>query len=204
MIIFGTRGVTYNKEKGQFQCPECGPRRYAHKRVRRFFTLYFIPIVPLDLLGEYVECQACQGTYQPSVLSYDPGAEKQAFEAEFHRAIRRVMVAMMLADGVVDDDEIRAIRSVYEKMAGTTLSDADVQRDIQRVRNDRSDVEGVLAEFRGALNDAGKEMVIKAAYFVASADGDFSRDEQELLTRIANALEMSSAHAAGVIQEVSM
>ena len=55
-IIFGTRGVTSKKDRGQFQCPQCGSGcEYVHKSVRRFFTLYFIPVIPLDHLGEIAE-----------------------------------------------------------------------------------------------------------------------------------------------------
>ncbi len=50
MIIFGTRGITYSKGNGEFFCPTCADKKpYKHKRVRRFFDLYFVPIVPLDL-----------------------------------------------------------------------------------------------------------------------------------------------------------
>ena len=82
-IIFGTRGVTMNKDQGQFNCPRCGHCDYKHKRVRCFFTLYFIPLIPMHQLGEYVECQTCQGTYQVEILQYDPSAANQNFEALF-------------------------------------------------------------------------------------------------------------------------
>ena len=50
MIIFGTRGVTWNGESGEFVCPGCGgtTQQYTRKTIRRFFTLYFIPLIPLD------------------------------------------------------------------------------------------------------------------------------------------------------------
>ena len=51
MIIFGTRGITYRMAAGRFACPSCGPGTgFTHRRVRRFFTLYFIPVIPLDQL----------------------------------------------------------------------------------------------------------------------------------------------------------
>ncbi|MBA3819711.1 MAG: hypothetical protein H0X17_12515 [Deltaproteobacteria bacterium] len=40
LIIFGTRGVTYGSDGGQFFCPDCeGKEQYRHRKVRRFFTL---------------------------------------------------------------------------------------------------------------------------------------------------------------------
>jgi len=69
LIIFGSRSVTGSKGTGSFDCPRCGTNRpYDHKRVRRFFTLYFIPLIPLSTLGEYIECGGCGGTYKPEVL----------------------------------------------------------------------------------------------------------------------------------------
>ncbi len=69
LIIFGRRGVTGTKGQGTFQCPACQTDQpYAHKHVRRFFTLYFIPLIPLGTVGEYVECGRCKGTFKPAVL----------------------------------------------------------------------------------------------------------------------------------------
>lgn len=69
LIIFGSRAVTGSKGTGSFVCPRCGPGApYDHKRVRRFFTLYFIPLIPLRTVGEYIECGTCRTTYKPEVL----------------------------------------------------------------------------------------------------------------------------------------
>ena len=69
IFIFGTRNVGTTKDQGTFYCPECqGYRPYKHKRVRRFISLYFLPVIPLDKLGEYVECQECGKRFDESVL----------------------------------------------------------------------------------------------------------------------------------------
>ncbi|MBN1313546.1 MAG: zinc-ribbon domain-containing protein [Anaerolineae bacterium] len=68
MIIFGTRVRHKNIGDGEFFCPKCqASRRYAHKRAVRSFTLYFIPIFPIQQLGEFIECQTCGTTFEPSV-----------------------------------------------------------------------------------------------------------------------------------------
>ena len=203
MIIFGTRGVTYSKDSGDFHCPGCGPGPYKHRRVRRFFTLYFIPVIPLDLLGEYVECQGCDGTYDLRVLDYDPGKQIQAFEAEYQLAIKRAMVLMMLADDVVEEEEIACVQRGYGELAGVALSRGDVEREIGRARSDATDLTTYLQGIVGRLNDRGKEQVVRAAYLVAASDGDFADEERELLEEIADALEMSAAHLAGVLHVLS-
>jgi tellurite resistance protein len=192
LIIFGTRGVTSELARGDFNCPSCNTRRpYVHKRVRRFFTLYFIPLIPLDTVGEYVECQHCHGTYKPGVLTYDPAASEDAVEAEFRAVVKRVMVLMMLADGAIDDEEVSTIRAIYAKLASAELTKEDVEREVEAARSDGRALRPFLASAAATLNDAGKEVVVKAAYYVASADGTIAVEERNLLTELAAALEMS-------------
>jgi hypothetical protein len=58
---------------GMFRCPnEAGDRRYQHVRARRWFTLFFVPLIPLDERGEWVECLGCGSTYRTNVLARHP------------------------------------------------------------------------------------------------------------------------------------
>lgn len=204
LIIFGTRGVTSSVASGDFNCPSCETRRpYVHKRVRRFFTLYFIPLIPLDTIGEYVECQHCRDTYKPAVLEYDPVKSERSVEAEFHKAVKRVMVLMMLADGKIEDEEVETIRMIYGKLAKSELSKDDVDREVTASKADGRGLRQYLSSIVGTLNDSGKEVVVKAAYFVASADGNVSAEETNLLAELAGALEMSPSDFKTVIDQVS-
>lgn len=87
MIIWGSKGCEKILDQGNFHCPNCdGQRNYAHKRVSRYFTLYFIPLFPTSTLGEYVECFGCGETYTPEVLSYRPpsAAERLVHTADVY------------------------------------------------------------------------------------------------------------------------
>jgi tellurite resistance protein len=199
MIIFGTRGVTYSSGKGDFFCPTCrGETPYSHKRVRRFFTLYFIPVIPLDLHGEYVECQQCRGTYAMGVLDYDPEASAAEFEAEYHRAVMQVMVDMMLADGNVDDEEIAVMRRIYGQLTDREISEQEVRAQIAEAEAEARNLGESLEELAPHLNDSGKEMVLKAAFLVAVADGEFHDEEKAMLATVGRSLGMSAAHIKGV------
>jgi tellurite resistance protein len=203
MIIFGTRGVTYSQGKGEFHCPDCGARRgYDHKRVRRFFTLYFIPLIPLDLLGEYVECAGCRSTYKPEVLGYDPAAGQAAFTAEYQHAVKQVMIALMLSDGRMDDAEVQSISEIYRDLTGSEITEAQIRSEASQTDPSPQGILARLQEMAPRLNDHGKEMVIRAAVIVAAADGDFRDEEQELVDSIGKALGMTSAHVAGVLHSM--
>ncbi|MEO0606056.1 MAG: TerB family tellurite resistance protein [Myxococcota bacterium] len=200
MIIFGTRGVTYRHNKGRFYCPECGPDMdFKHKHVRRFFTLYFIPVLPLDLLGEYVECVNCHSTFRKDVLEFDPRAAGVAFEAEFHVAIRKVMIKMMLADGQIDDAEVTSVGEIYTQLTDKPLSEAAIRDEAVTLETDGQTVEDYVRSVRGQLNDQGKELVLRAALAIAAADDEIADEEAELLVRVGRAMDMTAAHVRGVL-----
>lgn len=200
MIIFGTRGITTTPEKGDFHCPSCGSSQpYGLKRVRRFFTLYFIPVIPLDKLGEYVECRTCKDTYKPVVLEYDPAANAQQLEAEYHLAIKKVMIHMLLADGAIENSEVETTRDIYAKLTGKEVSASEIHSEIYEIQNSKEDLSQYLVRLQGALNDEGKEMVVRAALYVALADGEFHEDEKALVGKVGLYLGMTNAHIMGVI-----
>lgn len=71
MIIYGTKVREKEIATGQFNCPNCKTARsYKHKRIVKYFSLFFIPLFKIKDLGEYVECQECHNQYKPGVLSY--------------------------------------------------------------------------------------------------------------------------------------
>jgi hypothetical protein len=73
LIIFGRRTMTKTNHSGSFRCPGCGPdQTYVHKEVKRWFTLYFIPIIPLGTVGAYIQCTRCHGQFTEDVLHYLP------------------------------------------------------------------------------------------------------------------------------------
>ncbi len=202
IIIWGSRGITTTVTRGRFFCPSCGSEGgYAHMRVRNFFTLYFIPLIPMNVAGEYIECQRCRGTFDKKVLRYDP-AEQEEFEAEFQKAMKRVMVLMMMADGVIDEDEVTTIQDLYEKISGKRLSKKGVQKEIERAEKRGTDVEAALGEVAPGLNAKGKEMVIRAALAVAAADGIFQDEEKELLMEIAEVLQVRPRKLKKILGDV--
>ena len=203
LIIFGTRGITSTKERGQFHCPQCGGQcDYRHKRVRRFFTLYFIPVIPMDSLGEYVECQRCQGTYNLEILQYDPQSESLQVEALFMVAMKQVMIAVLLADGVIDDDEVKELQATYEDLAGVEISEQDLREEIDVIQKQGSDAIQLITHLGPGLNDKGKEMVITAAYQIAAADGHIDESESRLIEEVALAMEVTKAHLRGILAEL--
>ena len=106
----------------------------------------------------------------------------------FQIAVKRTMVLMALADGVIDPEEVTTICEVYGKIAKRQIDEHTVRAEIEQARADGRGVEDYLKGVVGMLNDSGKELVIRAAYMVAAADGEFQDEEQELMKQIGKSL----------------
>ncbi|MCD2259171.1 tellurite resistance TerB family protein [Psychroserpens luteolus] len=202
MIIFGTRGVRSTKATGSFNCPQCeADRGYRHRKVTQFFTLYFIPLIPLGNKGEYVECNHCKGTFITRVLDTSKSTDKAAFMAMYEQAIRHVMVKIMLADGVIDNNEKVAVLAIINKYGHNDMSSFQLDDYIKEVQADSSDISTYLKHVGPALNEHGKELLIKCALDVAYSDGHFDESERKMILDMGTIMEMSSAHIKGIMAE---
>ena len=200
MPILGTRSVTRLHAEGTFHCPGCWAQQtYHHRRVQQFFHFLFVPMVSRGQLGEYIECDTCRATYDVGVLNFEPGAEQSKFEAEFERAVKRVLVLMMLADGVLDPAEMRTICEVFERVTDCELTEADLMAEVEAARASQVTVELYVRSLLGRLNHEGKDMVIRAAFLVAAADGVVEARERVLFRRIGQALQMNRAYITALL-----
>lgn len=208
IIVYGSYGITYSKgPPGEFHCPCCsGTRGYRHRRVRRFFHVFFIPLIPLNLAGEYVECADCKGTYKLEVLEASralmsgiAGGMMQGQGpgiSEGQKAARRVLAMMTLADGRVDESEITAMLDYLRYAEKRNVTREEVVAELDAAQRAPADVETFCRQIMGFLNEQGRADVLKAAHVVASADGHVDPSEQKLLERLGIALGMKPAQVS--------
>ncbi len=216
MIIFGMRGVNSTMENGEFNCPQCEDfTLYKHKKVTRFFTLYFIPLIPLGRLGEFVECQQCKGTFVPEVLDYQEeaglssdgqqaGNQQNDFLSEFDKALKHVLALMILADGEVDDREMEVVLEIINKHGHKDLDHYQLKDYVKKVRRNPENVATYLKGVSPQLNNHGKEMVIQCAIEVAQADDVIDDAEVLLLYEMAEAMELTPKHIRGILREAGI
>lgn len=69
-ILFGTKTRFKTVSTNQFYCPHCRARcEYELRLARDYFTLYFIPLFPINTRGELVTCLSCSTNFQKEVLA---------------------------------------------------------------------------------------------------------------------------------------
>ena len=139
MFIAGTFDWASTLEQGEFLCPKCGTNKtYQRKVARTFVTLYFIPIIPISGLHEFVICRGCRERFDTLVLTASrmspAGREPQALNAagSFDEELLRVMALIIVDDDFVTEPEIAMAQRMYQSMlmartaaggAGTRLSE---------------------------------------------------------------------------------
>ena len=106
---------------------------------------------------------------------------------------------MLLADGVIDDDEVQELQATFEDLAGVPVTEQDLREEIAVIQQQGSGAIDLISGLAGGLNDKGKEMVITAAYQIAAADGHVDESEHRLLQEIAQTMNLSPAHLKGIM-----
>lgn len=194
-ILFGWRGFTRTVGSGEFFCPKCGKAFIEHKRMRRYFTLFFIPVIPLDVIQEYALCRTCGGTYQQAILNAAEQAQMEAhFRAEqqaqdeFRHATLLVAYLTAWADDEVDDREVEAICRTQQDLWRHVMSPEAVRADLERFKSQPPAVLDILRELSPKLSDRGKELVILAARAVADAKTAPVDCQMQVVQKVAEAL----------------
>lgn len=69
-IIFGISSKEKARSAGSFQCPVCETTRdYSELRISRYFSLFFIPILPLGSTSTgRIVCNHCRSEFSQDVV----------------------------------------------------------------------------------------------------------------------------------------
>ena len=117
IIIFGNKVRYKTLSIGQFYCPQCKTQRtYEQRQARNWFSIYFIPLIPLNHLGEFVTCQTCGTNFPLDVLNLTPPANTP--------------LDRMAREARADMDSGTPIEMVRQKLINTGLSRELVEQTI--------------------------------------------------------------------------
>jgi len=198
MIIFGSRTMPSTRDQGDFHCPRCSTQKpYRLISMNRWFTLYFIPVIPMGSAGEYIECTACAGTYDTQVLSYDPEAERR----ETMATIRRALSLFLLTVGRTAPEDIERLQSAWHEMLGETLDTRLIEQDIRQARDARIALPQFVAQQLTDINVQGKAAVLRAATLSVSIGGYLQPADEGPLKQLGAALGLRPADVDGIIAQ---
>ncbi|XRQ03451.1 hypothetical protein ACN3XK_43545 [Actinomadura welshii] len=194
LLVFGLTAVSRTVGEGTFHCPQCGGDRAFRRRAgRRWFSAFFVPLIPLWRLGEAVECRTCRSRLPVAALR-TPTARQLA---ETLAAGMRAAAALVLRAGDPADPAARA-RAV-ETVTGYGEPDYDGIAVNADLALRRTFLEQEIVRAGAQLAVEAKEWFLAQAVRIGLADGPLGEGERQELHGIADLLGMSRAYALGVI-----
>ena len=200
LIIFGLRVICRSIGQGTFHCQRCGgDREYRHRVGRRWFTMFFIPIFPLNKISEHVQCAICGTRYRMDVLAVPTAAQMQeALPAGMRAAATGILCAGGGSSGSARRRAIDVIKGAgLPDYDGATL-DADLAALAVSVQPAK-DLASPLNRLAIQLAVPAREWFFAEIVRVGLADGPLTDDERQAAQEIAAHLGMTQAQARGVI-----
>jgi hypothetical protein len=194
LIIFGLRVFFRTLAQGTFHCRRCGgDREYRHRAGRRWFTLFFLPVIPLNAVGEHVQCTSCKTRYVTDVLSQPTTAQMQAALP----AGMRAAVSAMLRSGDPSNPAsrqraIEAVRASGVPNYDEAMLNADLMQPFEAIRP-------ALNQVGGQLAIQAREWYLAEVIRIAMADGPLSETERHASLAIGADLGMTQAQVVGVV-----
>jgi hypothetical protein len=193
-LIWGFKVRFKVLDSGTFFCPRCGgDRPFERRQARRWFHLYYIPIIPAAILGNQVRCGVCETSFTESVLSRPTSSQLSALLIDAARGT----IVHVLRTGSTESPIARAAAVHEVGRAGLpAYTDESLTADLGAVPGDLSQL---YASLSPQLADTGKESLLGAAVRVALADGPLTDLERQVLVSTGASLGMTATHTAGVI-----
>jgi uncharacterized tellurite resistance protein B-like protein len=194
LLIFGLSVFFRTVGQGDFHCPGCGGDRHYRQRIaRRWFTLFFVPVIPLNRVGEVVECTTCRTRYNLDVLRLPTARE---MSAALPAAMRASAAAVL---GAGDPSASAARARAVEAVCGYGMTDYDdalLAEDLEEAPDVFGDV---IAQAGAQLTTEAREWFLAQVVRIALADGAIGTGERQALHTVAGRLGMTPAHTVGVI-----
>ncbi|UOB19331.1 TerB family tellurite resistance protein [Abyssalbus ytuae] len=189
-IIFGTRGLKHTVKEGDTlynSCPNCQQGNLVSKLYRRWFTLFFIPVIPLDVIDRFYECDKCSGAYNENVKSVlqhskeDMEKEQQEAQRVYAIALIATMTHMSIIDGEFAPEEEREIMDNMAKFPQfeTVLNETFTK--VKNYGNKDNQVFSLLNDARNKLSSESLINLLAQAAVVLLADGKIEKEEENLM-----------------------
>ena len=196
LLVWGFKVRYSDAGNGTFYCPhEGGDRPYTVKQARKWFTFFWIPLIPLKELGQFVECSGCERGYDEKVLTNPTSAELMDNLAN---AMRQAVVSISRADGHIDDAEKEFAVELMQSYSDTPYALQHFEHDLETLP--QQGLVEHMSNCSGILNTNGKESLLQGCVRLAAADGDVAAEEVALIQEAGLALGMTKNHINGVLE----
>ena len=204
LLIFGFKVRLTTVESLVFFCPGCGGDRSGAKRsARRWFTLFWIPVIPLNRVGDVVECETCHNRFDSVVARRPTTADLASILANAVRALTAMVVRTAEPPtnaGAGPAEAIRTAAVSHVRWSVPTYDHETLESDIASI--DPALAQQYVGPLEEGLETGGKELLLADLVRVALAGGTVTAGQREVIDQAGRGLGLTPAHVTGVVSSV--
>jgi hypothetical protein len=193
--MWGWRSLLKVLGVGEFHCPRCrADRNYQLVRPRRWFTLFFIPVIPLKWGEPFVQCGSCKSGFGEGILSAPTNKQFGYMIALGARALyaKAVAAGQEHSEHRLDDAVARVVPFV-----DASYNEANLIADVEAFKG--HELTEYLAPLAASMEMQGRESLLSGVVAYAYADGEPSEPVARVISEAAAALQLTAAHLAGIV-----
>lgn len=189
-IIFGTRGIKHTVSESPVltnSCPNCAKGNLVNKLYRRWFTLFFIPVIPLDTMDRFYECDSCKSAYNETIKTILQRSEKEIEENNrkaklvFGKALIAAMTHMAIIDNDFAAEEEREIMDAMKSFPDLKEELMNIHELVKKDGNKDNQVFDLLNTARTELSSEAVMNILAQAAVILLADGSIEKEEEDLM-----------------------
>jgi tellurite resistance protein len=204
MFFVGTTQLTLTRGTGEFYCPQCEEMRtFKLKAIRQFLTIYFIPLIPLQVTKEFALCSACEQQFELDSLSTDRASYEVQRQRQAIEVVRKAIILVVAADDTVTDEELEVVGGFGRQYLQEDIAAEQILEEATYFHQFEVDAEAWLRRVATKLNDDEKQLLVQYAFLAAAADGDLSDTRTGLLSKLPQVLDMPESLFRQVIERAA-
>lgn len=204
MIIYGSRTISSSIGTGTFFCPRCQMQRYFnHIGNRTWFTLYFIPLIPLWRTGAYIDCTGCGGSYAEEAMHLQApqgpvaGALTQSDQLG---DIRRTLLLTLMAANRTGPAEMSRLLQLCAKMGMHDVSPQSLALEQSQAQQAGAQLTSYVFAKLSNLDSEHRIGLCQAARQLLGGDATLMPNEAQALRELALSLQIPAGRIETLIR----
>jgi len=202
MVLIGTMNLTRTRSTGDFYCPNCGCLREFRLRARRpFLTIYFIPVLPIGPIEQFLACSTCKTNSPIEALQHDERSFRAAQDLQFRLAVFQAATMVAMIDGQTSEQQIAALLELGAQLVPGAIDREQLGALCSSIRLNRVTPKNYISTVSRPWSTAQRRTALQAIFVAASAGGKLEDAKLNLLAWLREQFGMSQTEYEDAIED---
>lgn len=190
-LLVGERLKQKETELGNRRCVVCDAETlFIAVTEQNFFSLFGLPLFPLEKTAEYQRCSRCDSAYAADDLSVPSSI----------RLGQWALTYIMLGYGMYEYHE--SAREMFQKVTGFEYPQEEMKAHVRALEAEQVSVMDLLRSQAGTTNLNGKQQILALTYLMTYVSCEVQYEDRLRLNLMGNAMDVSIGFVEVVIQGV--